>query len=76
MTSIFSRWVSGAKAACSVPGSPVGWRMRVGFIRLSRTEAGHQSDGHGMPTPHNWEVVFTRVLSSSHYSRIRYLGFS
>jgi hypothetical protein len=34
---VFFRW---AKAACSVHKSPSGWRMRVGFIRLSRSEAG------------------------------------
>ena len=36
--------VSGAKARCSVHGSPLGWprneRSRVGFSRLPRTEAG------------------------------------
>jgi len=37
------RLIRGAKAACSVHGSPFGLAQRVGFNRLSRTEAGLQS---------------------------------
>ena len=55
--------MSGAEAACSAHGSPAGWCTRVEFIRLSCTEAGLQSDGHGMATLQYREVVFTHVLS-------------
>jgi len=39
-TGFAQRGMSGAKAACSVHGSPTGWRTRVRFNGLPRTEAG------------------------------------
>ncbi|MEP7134273.1 MAG: hypothetical protein ABI904_05020 [Chloroflexota bacterium] len=41
--------LSGAKAACSTHGSPSGWRNRVRFSGLPRTEAGLQPAGRVVP---------------------------
>jgi len=51
------RGLSGAEAACSVHGSPSGWRTRVRFNGLARTEAGI----------HPAESSFRRITASRNH---------